>query len=424
MKSRISIAPVLLERRKSRQRADRCDAGARRLAVRRQFARDVDRALVAQLGHPGNGVRSDHVEIRVALQRFRQMGERALVARLAEREHGLRLDKVAGVAGGDDVGERGRRARVAAKIAERAHDGAPRLRMRQLESFDQRVECGGGANRAERGRRVGLHAPEVVGEHRVAQCRGRLRAAFVAEFARCVGTTDRFGRMAQRGFERLAPALVLERLQNVVLGIEAHRLRAPCRMAKVKPCSRSFISTRCRVSWPSASISAIVTGKVNAEAIVSPVLWVCLTVTLSSFFLSSKELEIFDLRMPFLVHPLVEEKIEVAAGRVLERALQVLRDHVGAAMPRAIEIERLEKQLVAGRHAEAYAAPGCPSRRDGDRTIRSARDSGCTRSGADSDWRILVEICPRGPGARSTRTRRRPDFPRTRAPRSKSRSLR
>jgi hypothetical protein len=66
------------------------------------------------------------------------------------------------------------------------------------------------------------------------------------------------------------------------------------------------------------------------------------------FFLVVERARDFDFRMPFLVHPLVEEKIEIAPGRVLERALQVLRDHVGAAMPRAIEVERFVKQRVAG----------------------------------------------------------------------------
>src|ERR1700722_19769913 len=63
--------------------------------------------------------------------------------------------------------------------------------------------------------------------------------------------------------------------------------------------------------------------------------------------------------MAFLVHPLVEEKIEVATRRLLERALQVLRNDVGAAMPRAIEVQRFVKQIVAGdapQHVQHQAA--------------------------------------------------------------------
>src|SRR5208283_3651825 len=102
--------------------------------------RDVDRALVAQLGHPGESVGAYYVEVGVALQRFGQMRERAIVAGFAQRKNSFGLDEVARVAGLDDVRQRGCRACVAAKISERAHDCAPRLRMRQLEALDECVE--------------------------------------------------------------------------------------------------------------------------------------------------------------------------------------------------------------------------------------------------------------------------------------------
>src|SRR5579872_6175669 len=53
--------------------------------------------------------------------------------------------------------------------------------------------------------------------------------------------------------------------------------------------------------------------------------------------------------MAFLVDPLIEKEIEVAAGRVLECTLQVLRNYVVTTMARAVEIQRFEKQLVADR---------------------------------------------------------------------------
>ena len=115
-------AAILLERRKPRQRANRRHSRARRFAVSRVVARDVDGALVAQLGHPGYGVRSYHVEVGFALECLREMRECAIVARLAEREHGLGFDEITRVALCDDIGQRRRRTRVAAEITERAHD--------------------------------------------------------------------------------------------------------------------------------------------------------------------------------------------------------------------------------------------------------------------------------------------------------------
>src|SRR5882757_709115 len=52
--------------------------------------------------------------------------------------------------------------------------------------------------------------------------------------------------------------------------------------------------------------------------------------------------------MPFLVHPLIEKPVEISPGGVFERALQILGDYVAAAMTRAIEIERLVEEVVAG----------------------------------------------------------------------------
>src|SRR5581483_5163506 len=51
--------------------------------------------------------------------------------------------------------------------------------------------------------------------------------------------------------------------------------------------------------------------------------------------------------MPFLVHPLIEKPFEVAAGCVLERALEIARHHVAAAMAVAVEVQRLEEQSIA-----------------------------------------------------------------------------
>src|SRR5215469_5095257 len=51
--------------------------------------------------------------------------------------------------------------------------------------------------------------------------------------------------------------------------------------------------------------------------------------------------------MAFLVDPLVEKEIEIAARRVVECALQVLRDDILPAVPRAIEVQRLKKKIVA-----------------------------------------------------------------------------
>ena len=45
--------------------------------------------------------------------------------------------------------------------------------------------------------------------------------------------------------------------------------------------------------------------------------------------------------------------IEISPGGVLERALQILRDYIAAAMPRAIEIERLVEKIVARDAPEA-----------------------------------------------------------------------
>src|SRR5208282_6342114 len=274
------------------------------------------------------------------------MGERAIVARLAEREDCLGLDKVALVAGGDDVGKRRRRSRIAAKITECAHHRTARLRMRQLESFEQRVQRRGRANRAERRGRIRLHAPEFVGEHRLAQSRGGLPAPLGAEFASRCGAADRFGSVAQLGFERLASALVLEGLYDVVFRIEAHRLG---RLIDDK------IEALLAVLYSYAMAGFMALGiqqrdrDGNAERRSNRVarLVRLLDRDAEQLLLVVEGTGDFNFGMPFLVHPLVEEKIEVAAGGVLERALQVLRDDVGAAMPRAIEIERLEEQLVA-----------------------------------------------------------------------------
>src|SRR5690348_12430879 len=96
--------------------------------------------------------------------------------------------------------------------------------MRQLESFEQRVERRAGADAAERGRRVTLHAPELVVEQRLAERRGRLRTALGAEFASRRRSADSLGCMTQLELERLSPALMLERFNDVVLGIETRRL--------------------------------------------------------------------------------------------------------------------------------------------------------------------------------------------------------
>ena len=37
-------------------------------------------------------------------------------------------------------------------------------------------------------------------------------------------------------------------------------------------------------------------------------------------------------RMAFLVHPLVEKPVEIAAGRIFKCGLEILRNHIAAAM--------------------------------------------------------------------------------------------
>src|SRR5882762_5446486 len=96
--------------------------------------------------------------------------------------------------------------------------------MRQLESFEQRVERRARPDATERGRRVTLHAPEFIVEQRLAERSGCLRTALGAEFASCTGAADSFGCVTQLELESLSSALVLERFYDVVLGIETHRL--------------------------------------------------------------------------------------------------------------------------------------------------------------------------------------------------------
>ncbi len=290
-------------------------------------------------------------------QRVLQMRKRTRIARAAERVHGLRFDEVTRVAFFQHAGERRGGIAIATKFTQRASDRAPRLRMREREALDQRVARVGGPHGAERGGRIGLHAPEFVIEHRLAQRGDRLRTSFAAQLARGLGTTDRLGRMLEDFLQRLAPALMLEGLEHIEAGIDANRFgsRLGRQMKDVVllldlHLMAHFVAVgihqrdRDRKAKHRRRVRGLV-GLLDGDA-----------GELLLVVVAARNLQ---LRMAFLVDPLIEKEIQVAPGRILEGALQVLRNHIVATMARAVEIERFEKQLVADRapqHVQDQAA--------------------------------------------------------------------
>ena len=125
--------------------------------------------------------------------------------------------------------------------------------------------------------------------------------------------------------------------------VDAHELRLRGERAR-RSSARARSSRRgSSASSPSSSMKSTSRGRRKTSATLSP-FWVCLSESFAVLGLVVPGVAAGERRVAAAVHPLVEEPVEVAAGGVLDGALEVGRDDVVAATAVDVVADRLPEQ--------------------------------------------------------------------------------
>ena len=318
------------------------------LAALRPFERYWQRALVLQFGEAEQRRRADHVVLRLLLHRhLRQHVERLRRARLPERVRCGALDEVAGVALAQHADQRSGRA-LLAELPERRDDAATRLRVPYLHAGQQRRERDLRAHRAQRARRLGLHAPELVLQHGVLQRIGGLLRAELRQFARRIDAPRHVVVVLELVEQHLLAALELDRLEEVVARVEAHHVRfAQQREVEVVRLLGDLHVERMRFAID-REIDDRGQPKDRRLVLVLRLLHVELRL-LRRVVPLERQLE---RRVPAFVDVLIKQPVDVAPGRLGDRALEVGRRDVRAAVLAHVVMDRLRPAGVAEHRAD------------------------------------------------------------------------
>jgi len=278
--------------------------------------------------------------------------------RLTEGRSGGRLDKVALVPGTEDLAKRLGSGRGAER-AERPDHPAARLRMREIERAEEKLEAVRAPNLAKQLRRLGLHGPERIFEEDAPDQAFRLPRRILRGPAQRVesGRDARMARAPEK--RRLAPlerTRDLPRREDRQFGVDHDRDRLTRELdveGLLGTIHQEGVGDRCVV------IHAALDPHRDPEARRNP----------SLGFLGLLEREpdpavlllpcerAFQVGMPGAHHPLIEEAGQVLPRGLLEGADQIDRFDEALFVPADIELHRLPEEVVPERTAQHVKDP-------------------------------------------------------------------